>query len=35
MSEEADPYDVALKVARTLETLGIEYVLGGSLASSP
>lgn len=34
MSEEADPYDVALKVARTLEALGIEYVLGGSLASS-
>jgi hypothetical protein len=34
MPEPADEYAVALRVAGTLERIGIEYVLGGSLASS-
>lgn len=34
MSSTLDEYDVALLVARALEDLGIEYSLGGSLASS-
>jgi hypothetical protein len=34
VSEPPDVYDVALRVARALEELGIDYALGGSLASS-
>lgn len=30
----ADDYEVALRVGRALEAAGVEYVLGGSLASS-
>jgi hypothetical protein len=33
-SEPLNAYDIALRVARTLEQLGIAYFLGGSLASS-
>lgn len=29
-----DPIDVALRVANVLEELGVEYFVGGSLASS-
>ncbi len=34
MSDPADEYEVALRVAQALESIGIEYTLGGSLASS-
>lgn len=34
MSEPLDEYDVALRVALALESAGIDYALGGSLASS-
>jgi hypothetical protein len=33
-SEHVDEYEVALRVARALEAVGVEYTLGGSLASS-
>jgi hypothetical protein len=32
--DQADEYLIALRVARILEDLGIEYALGGSLATS-
>lgn len=34
MSDVLDPREVALRVARAFEALGIEYALGGSVASS-
>lgn len=34
MSELADELEVALRVARALESVGVEYALGGSVASS-
>lgn len=34
MSEPPDEYQIALRVAKALEELGVEYALGGSLASS-
>jgi hypothetical protein len=34
MAVPVDPIAVALSVARTLDTLGIQYTIGGSPASS-